>query len=77
MIDSEVTRLSFLFLLTSLLTCLVPGVVGAQSAQFPADGIYNGFLQQTNIVECDNNNSESITGKLNLFNGGGESVATD
>ena len=48
--------------------------LSAEQVQFPASGIYNGFLNQLNIVECDNNNTESVSGELSLFNSAGSTV---
>ena len=47
----------------------------AQTVSYPADGIYNGFLNQTNILECDNNNAAVVRGTLSLFDGSGVNVA--
>lgn len=44
----------FLFLL------IVPSLGLAQTTYYPATGIFNGFLNQLNIVECDNNNNEAV-----------------
>jgi len=46
----------------------------AQTVYYPADGIYNGFLQQINIVECDNNNTERVGGSISMFGGDGSEL---
>lgn len=40
---------------------LIPGhAAGQEQLEFPARGFYNGYLEQTSIVECDNGNPESV-----------------
>lgn len=76
---SGISRLSRFFkFLAGALVCLCQPflLVEAQSVSYPAEGIYNGFLSQTNILECDNNNPESLAGSIGLFSGSGELLAT-
>lgn len=47
----------------------------AQTTYFPAKGVYNGFLNQTNIVECDNNNSQAVSVNLVMTRSDGTVVA--
>ena len=47
----------------------------AQTTYYPARGVFNGFLRQTNIVECDNNNSSPITVQLTLTASSGAVLA--
>ena len=46
----------------------------ADTTTFPATGIYNGFIGQLNILECDNNNTSAINGTLNVFSQEGASI---
>ena len=58
-----------------LIAWLSTSIAFAQSVSYPATGIYNGFIGQTNIVECDNNNTESVSGALKMFTGDGSELA--
>ncbi len=48
------------------LLLLIPHLGLAQSVSFPAHGIYNGFLNQVNVVECENTHSSSVTLTIKL-----------
>ena len=47
----------------------------AQTTYFPAQGFYNGFLGQTNILECDNGNGIPVDIQMTMRRSGGQSVA--
>jgi uncharacterized protein (DUF1800 family) len=43
----------------------------AQTTYFPAQGIFNGFLEQINISECDNQNDKPLNLRLRLVDSTG------
>lgn len=47
----------------------------AQTTYFPATGVYNGYLQQTNIVECDNSGDKPVHPELRLLASNGTLLA--
>ncbi len=53
-------------------TFLLPATSFAQTTYFPARGVFNGFLGQVNIVECDNGNGSPVSVKLTLRAATGE-----
>lgn len=65
-------KLSAACLLASLF--ISPQSLFAQTTYYPANGIYNGFLGQLNIVECNNNNDTGIEITLNFLDGSGSVV---
>ena len=59
----------------ALVLFLFTSEAAAQTTFFPAKGIFNGFLSQSNIVECDNNNSVAVDMKLTMTRSDGEVLA--
>ena len=51
-----------------------PPVAFGQTTYFPARGIYNGYLQQTNILECDNSGSLPVDVTVRLISNSGVQV---
>lgn len=48
----------------------------AETTYFPAQGFFNGFLQQVNIVECDNGNGIPVDILMTVKRRGGQSILT-
>ena len=66
----------YLLLLPSILI-LLPQITFAQTTYYPAKGFYNGFLNQINIVECDNNNDTSLDLGITVTNSFGEQLSSE
>ena len=62
-------------LLVALSLAFSAGRTNAQTTYYPARGVFNGFLRQTNIVECDNNNGSPVTVQLTLTASSGALLA--
>ena len=54
----------------------LPEPSSCQQLTFPAVGIYNGYLEQTNILECDNSNSSELALTLTLLDNSGASIVS-
>lgn len=52
---------------------LSAGVAGAQDLQLPATGVWNGFLNHINILECSNLLGEEILLEVTIKETGGRS----
>ena len=69
-------RSIFSFLATvACLMLLSASTALAQTTYYPARGVFNGYLAQTNIVECDNANSQAVSVVLTMRDGGGNLLA--
>ncbi len=64
----------FRVFLLSLLV-LFPSFASAQTTYFPARGVWNGFLNQINILECDNNNNAAVSFSVAIATSGGAEIA--
>jgi len=69
--------LSLLFLLAIPVFAILvfANPVAAQNVQFPARGVFNGYLSQTNILECENTGADPVMMGLQL-NGSDGTVLT-
>lgn len=68
----------FVFVILPILCLLLPTVALAQSssiASFPAVGGYNGYLNQLNVVECANADTQDVTLTLDLIRNSGAPLA--
>ncbi len=63
------TLISVLFIFATTTT------VEAQTTYFPAQGVFNGFLSQMNVVECDNGNSQAVNMTLRMRRSDGVELA--
>ena len=66
----SVLSFSFLFILFS-------SGAQAQTTYYPAKGFYNGFLNQVNILECDNNNNAPVDIAVAVQNSAGQILANN
>lgn len=68
---------SFIALLLTLVTFFVvtPQSV-AQTTFFPATGLYNGYLEQVNILECDNAGSLAVNPLLKIYSSDAKLVSS-
>ncbi|MCB0323435.1 MAG: DUF1800 family protein [Bdellovibrionales bacterium] len=66
--------LSLLLLLALSITTATSAF--AQTTFYPARGVWNGFLGQTNILECDNNNNRQVDFTLSLATVAGVEVVS-
>lgn len=69
------TAFAFLFL-GSLVLFGALDRAEAQTTYFPARGVFNGFLGQTNVVECDNANPLAVTLGLTLRDSAGNLIGS-
>ena len=49
----------------------------SQTTYYPARGFYNGFLEQINIIECDNNNSQEVNLTLKITDNEGTELTSE
>ena len=67
---------SFLAISVQIATMLWCGLQAeAQTTYYPARGVYNGFLDQINILECDNAGDRELNPSLAVFDQTGKELA--
>lgn len=59
-----------------LIVVFLPSLASAQTTYFPARGVWNGFLNQLNILECDNNNNATVNFNISIATSGGAEIAS-
>ena len=63
----------FLFIV-GLLALTFTQTASAQTTYFPAKGFYNGFLNQLNILECDNSSPNNADMSITLITNAGQQL---
>ena len=57
-------------------TIFVTSVAFAQTLSLPARGVFNGFLNQVNVLECENTNGAPVSLKFTVRDNGGVKLGT-